>query len=35
MQGVRWDKGKTVRAEDYNFLYGKKKKIISWEQDYL
>ena len=23
MQEVRWDKGGTVRAEDYNFFYGK------------
>jgi hypothetical protein len=23
VQGVRWDKGSTVRAGDYNFFYGK------------
>jgi hypothetical protein len=23
VQGVRWDKGGTVRARDYNFFYGK------------
>jgi hypothetical protein len=23
VQGVRWDKGGTVRAGDYNFHYGK------------
>jgi hypothetical protein len=23
VQEVRWDKGSTVRAGDYNFLYGK------------
>jgi hypothetical protein len=23
---VRWDKGGTVRAEDYNFFYGKGNK---------
>ena len=23
VQGVRWDKGSTVRAGDYNFCYGK------------
>ena len=23
VQEVRWDKGGTVRAEDYNFFYGK------------
>ena len=23
VQGVRWDKGGTVRAGDYNFFYGK------------
>ena len=24
MQEVRWDKGGTVRAGDFNFLYGKR-----------
>jgi hypothetical protein len=23
VQGVRWDKGGTVRAQDYGFFYGK------------
>ena len=35
VQEVRWDKGGTVRATDYNFFYGKEMKIISWEQDFL
>ena len=26
VQEVRWDKGGTVRAGDYNFFYGKEKK---------
>ena len=26
VQLVRWDKGGTVRAEDYNFIYGKGKE---------
>jgi len=26
VQGVRWDKGGTVRAGDYNFFYGKRNK---------
>jgi hypothetical protein len=26
VQEVRWDKGDTVRAEDYNFFYGKGKE---------
>ena len=26
VQDVRWDKGGTVRAEDYNFFYGKGNK---------
>jgi len=30
-----FDKGDTVRAGDYNFFYGKRNKIISWEQDFL
>jgi hypothetical protein len=35
VQEVRWDKEGTVRAGDYNFLYGKGNKIISWELDFL
>ena len=35
VQEVRWDKGSTVRAGDYNFFYGKEMKVISWEQDFL
>jgi hypothetical protein len=35
VQEVRWDKGGTVRAGDYNFFYGKGNKIINWEQDFL
>jgi hypothetical protein len=26
VQGVRWDKWGTVRAEDYNFFYGKENE---------
>ena len=26
VQEVRWDKGGTVRAEDYNFFYGKRNE---------
>ena len=35
VQWVRWDKEATVRAGNYNFFYGKKTKIISWEQNFL
>jgi len=35
VQEVRWDKGGTVRAGDYNFFYGKETKIINWGQDFL
>ena len=31
VQEVRWDKGGTVRAGDYNFFLWK-MNIISWEQ---
>ena len=31
---VRWDKGGTIRAGDFNFFYGKETKIINWEQDF-
>jgi exonuclease III len=27
VQEVRWDKGGTVRAEDYNFFYGKSHQL--------
>ena len=30
VQEVRWDKGGTVRAGDYNFFMEKEMKIISW-----
>ena len=33
-QEVRWDKGGTVRARDYNFFYGKETKTINWEQNF-
>jgi hypothetical protein len=34
VQEVRWNKGGTVRAGDYNFIFGKKKKkIINLEKD--
>jgi hypothetical protein len=29
VQEVRWDKGDTVRAGDYNFFYGKEKRKSS------
>ena len=32
VQEVRWDKGSTVRAGDYNFFYGKEMKVIKWER---
>ncbi len=35
VQEVRWDKGGTVRAGDYNFFCRKGNEIISWEQDFL
>jgi len=35
VQEVRWDKGGTVRAGDYNFFYGKGMKIISWERAFF
>ena len=35
VQEVRWDKGGTIRAGDYNFFYGKGNKTINWEQDFL
>jgi hypothetical protein len=35
VQEVRWDEGGTVRAGDYNFLYGKGNKIFNLEQDFL
>jgi len=35
VQEVRWDKGGTVRAGDYNFSTEKETKIINWEQDFF
>jgi len=35
VQEVRWDKGGTVRAGDYDFSPGKEMKIINWEQVFL
>jgi len=32
---VRWDKGATVRARDFNFSMEKETKTINWEQDFL
>ena len=32
---VRWDKRGTVGAGDYNFFYGKEKKIIIWEKSFF
>jgi len=34
VQGVRWDKGGTVRAGNYIFSMKKETKIIKWEQDF-
>ena len=31
---VRWDKGGTVKAEDYDFSMEEETKIINWEQDF-
>ena len=35
LQEVRWDKGGTVRAGDYNFSMEKEKKIVKWDQNFL
>jgi len=35
VQEVRWDKEGILRAGDYNFLNGKKMKIINWEKGIL
>jgi hypothetical protein len=35
VQEVRWDKGGTVRAGDYDFSPGKEMKIINWEKVFL
>jgi len=32
---VRWDKGGTGGAGDYNYSYGKGNENINWEQDFL
>jgi hypothetical protein len=29
------NKGSDVRTRDYTFFYGKKMKIIQWEQEFL
>jgi len=34
VEEVRWDKGGTVKAEDYNFSMEEETKIINWEQDF-
>jgi hypothetical protein len=34
VQVVRWNKGGTLRAGDYNFSIEKGKKIIIWEQEF-
>jgi len=31
---VIWDRGGTVKAEDYNFSMEEETKIINWEQDF-
>jgi len=36
VQEVRWDKGGTATAGDYNFFSMEKEiKIINWEEDFL
>jgi len=35
MQEVRWDKGRTVRAGDYNFFMEEEMGIINYEQDFF
>ena len=35
VQEVRWDKGGTARAADYNFFKEKEMKIINWEHNFL
>jgi hypothetical protein len=35
VQEVRWDKGATVRAEDYNFLCEKGNESFNQEQEFL
>jgi hypothetical protein len=35
VQEVRWDKEGTLRAGEYTFFYGKGRKIINWERDFL
>jgi hypothetical protein len=32
---VRWEKGGTVRAGNYNYFYGKEMKNVNREQDFL
>jgi hypothetical protein len=34
VQEVRWDKGGTVRAGDYNFFPMGKETKINWEQNF-
>jgi hypothetical protein len=34
MQEVRWDKGGTVRAGDYNFFYRKEIKSSIWNRNF-
>ena len=33
VQEVRWDKRGQCKSRDYNFLYGRGKKISNWEWD--
>ena len=35
VQEVRWDKGSTVKAGDYNFFCGKETETINWEKDFF
>ena len=34
VQEVRWDKRGHCKSRDYNFFYGRGKKIINWEWDF-
>jgi hypothetical protein len=35
VQKVRWNKGGTVRAGNYNFCMEKATKIFNWEQGFM
>jgi len=35
VQAVKWDKGGMIKEWNYSVLFGRGKKIIIWEQDFL